>query len=74
VASATCIRIGPSRKLRVFQRFGKPCSCAIFRVTDFGRVSGSSCIALALGSVSEVRPLFDEQKSGMLMDRERPCG
>lgn len=31
-------------------------------------------MALALGSVSELKPWLDEQESGMLTNRERPSG
>jgi hypothetical protein len=39
---------------------------------EFGRGLGSSCIALILRSVSEIKPWLDEHRSGMLTNRERP--
>jgi hypothetical protein len=42
--------------------------------TDFERDAGISHIVLELGSATEVKMWLDEQKSGMLTNKEGPCG
>jgi hypothetical protein len=66
---ASTFETRPCRILLVCQRFGK-IIVGMFMVNNFRRGFGSSYVALALSIVPEVKPLLDEQRSGLLTNRE----
>jgi hypothetical protein len=66
---ASTLGTRPCAVILLCQRFGK-ITDSIFMVNNFRRGFDSSYVTHALSIVSEVKPRLDEQRSGMLNNRE----